>query len=123
MTVIYFKMKSKIIFALTIILVLLMYSSEIVFMPNYKERSDMWHLFTWIMIFSSALIFVTILNLFFMLKYQKANLEVLLILFLTFLFFVFLNYPKSNFQEVGFIGMFINLIYCSFINSKIKLKH
>jgi hypothetical protein len=115
-------MKAKIIFVLTLILILIMYSSEIVFMPNYQERSDMWHLFTWIMIFCTTLIFVAILNLIFMLKSRKTNLEVLLILFLTFLFFTFLNNPKSNLQEVGFIGMILIVIYCSFFSSRIKLK-
>ncbi len=83
----------------------------------------MWHLFTWIMIFCITLIFVALMNLIFMLKNRKANLEVLLILFFTFLFFAFLNNPKSDLQEVGFIGMILILIYYSFYSSKIKLKN
>lgn len=115
-------MKAKIIFVLTLILILIMYSSEVVFMPNYKERSDVWHLFAWVIIFSSAFIFVAILNLIFMIKYRKANLEVLLILFLTFLFFAFLNNPKSHLQEVGFIGIILIFIYFNFFSSRKKLK-
>ena len=90
-------------------------------MPNYKERSDMWHLFTWIMIFFITLIFIALVNLILMLKKRKANLEVLLILCLTFLFYAFLNNPKSDLQEVGFIGMILILSYYGFFSSRIKL--
>ena len=104
-------MKAKLIYILSLILILKIYASEVFFMPNYIERGDMWHLFEWILIFTISLGFVLILNLIFMFKKRKVNLEVLLILFLTTVFFASLNNAKSNLQEFGYIGIFLILMY------------
>lgn len=113
-------MKAKLIYILSLILLLIIYSSEIFFMPNYLERGDMWHLFEWILFFSISFGFVLILNLVFMFKQRKANPKVLLILFLTIISFASLNNPKFNFKEFGYVGVILILIYYLAYQSWIK---
>ena len=73
-------MKGKAIYIVLLTLILIVYSSEIAFLPNYNERPDHWHLFYWVLLISIALIGVLIANVIQMLIVKKANAQVLIIL-------------------------------------------
>ncbi len=103
---------------------LIVYSPEVNFMPHYTEKSDSWHLFYWTITFYTILFLVAFLNLFFMIKNKEIIWETVIIIGLSLLFFGVLNYRKSNFPEIGYIGLLTILIYFSvsiFKNKKEKI--
>lgn len=92
-------------------LILIIYSSEIVFLPNYNERPDHWHLFYWVLLISIALIGVLTANVIQMLIVKKANAQVVVILLLSFLCFALLNGFNTYLKTISFIGIALLLIY------------
>lgn len=104
-------MKGKILFAVVLALILIVYSSEINFMPNYSQKTDLWHLFYWILFFAIALITISIANSIRMFIAKKINAKILVILFLSCSFFTLLNNSNHYFKTISFVGIALLLIY------------
>lgn len=86
-----------------------MYSGEISFMPNDKNRPDSWHLIYYMAIFYFALIIELIWSITIMSVRKKVSWDILIPLVLTFICYVSLNNPKGNSQELGYIGLIFTL--------------
>ena len=110
-------MKAKAIYIVLLTLILIVYSSEIAFMPNYNENTDHWHLFYWVLLSNIALMGVLIANVMQMLSVKKVNAQVVVILLLSFLCFALLNSSNSYFKAISFIGIVLLLVYIIFYTS------
>jgi len=101
-------MKKSINYFLAIIniFVLLVYSSEISFMPNYDAKPDKLYLLIPILLFSISFIIMLIVNIVFLVK-AKIPLTCFVSLILSIIFFMFLNNPKCSSQIFGFFGVFL----------------
>ena len=64
-------MKEKIALVLTLFITLVIFSSEIYFMPNYEHKPDSWHLFFPIMIISISFIIIFIFTIIKMIRNKK----------------------------------------------------
>ena len=100
-------MKSKLVLFCSILLMLIFYSSEISFMPNFTYRPDKWHLLP-LMFGFSILIFVQLIwNIVVMIKKRKVSWDILLLISLSILTFLFLNNPKGNSENIGYLSLMI----------------
>jgi len=99
-------MKFKIVLFLSIIPILLVYSSEIGFMPNYNYRNDGWHLLIPMFIFYILLISQLIWSIIEQIK-KKKNYWDLLMIVISILLFSALHNPKGVSQNIGYIGLII----------------
>lgn len=100
-------MKFKIVLLLSILIILYVYSSEIKFMPNFRHRSDGWHLIYPILIFSFILISQFLWAIFVMIKEKKKSWKMITIMILTFFSFLLLNNLKGNLNSIAYIAMII----------------
>jgi hypothetical protein len=94
---------------LTSLLILLIYSSEMNFMPNYADRPDKWHLLYPMLIFYSILIF----NLgwaIFKKNIGSQKMRILISTITTIIGFAMLNNPKGNSQIIGYCIILIVFI-------------
>ena len=104
-------MKSlNIIFIITLILILMGFSSEISFMPNYVSHGDTWHILYPTLMFYFILSIETIWCLGLMIKHKKIfwirgvkHITALLL-------FAFLSLPSSPEQIFGYVGLGLLLI-------------
>ena len=99
-------MKSKMILFLSILIILLIYSSEISFMPHYKSRPDKWHLlipmFGFFIVFLAQLIWSVIEKI-----KQKKDYSNIILITISMLLFATLNTPKGDSQIIGYVGLLI----------------
>lgn len=98
-------MKQKYILLILLILTLIVYSSEINFMPNYKKRPDKWHLLIPMLIFYSLIFIQLIWNVIIMIKNRKMDWMYTVFCFISLFCFANLNNPKGNWQEFGYLGL------------------
>ncbi len=103
------------------LLVLIIYSSEIKFMPNYQDRPDKWHLLYPIVVFYPILIIQVLIIL------LKTNLgaqktELLLISIFAILSFVFLNTLNHTIQLIAYISLLAIFAYSLLRIIQLRLK-
>jgi len=99
----------RLILTITISLILLIYSSEINFMPNYVDKPDKWHLMIPMLIFYPILLFIIIKTI--LKKYIKSQkTEILVLTTITLIGYAMLNNPKGNSQIAGYIILLILLV-------------
>ena len=107
-------MKFKIILIFTIGIILLDYSSEICFMPNYKSRPDKWHLFYSMFLFFFILIIQFLWAIFKMIKQKRISWQMILIMLGTIFSFLLLNNTNGNIQVFGYVIM----VFIAFFSMK-----
>ena len=103
-------MKIQITIILTYFLILIFYSSEISFMPNYVYKFDKWHLIIPMLFFFLVQTIILVWSIVIMIKQRKFNLRLFLIQGLGLLLFAELNNPKGYSQVIGYCGFCILLI-------------
>ncbi|MEO1518844.1 MAG: hypothetical protein AAFV95_27765 [Bacteroidota bacterium] len=104
---------------IVIVLILVTYSSEVAFMPNYKERPDKWYLLMPMLLFYSLFSLQLLWNAVLMVKYKKVKWDDLVFTLLSIVCLTSLNNPKGNWQEVGYLGLaIVFIILLSFVIEK-----
>ena len=104
-------MKQLKIYLLVIsIFILIGYSSEISFMPNFKNKVDKWHLFFPMFSIGLLLLIAVFTNIFLILRKQAAYASLLYTIILI-VFFLFLNNIKDEFGLIfGYLGVILLLV-------------
>ena len=109
-------MKQRNILLISIILILLVYSSEVSFMPNFKDKTDKWHLILPMLIFYSWIIIQLIWNFYSMFKNKKMEWIYTIFSLSTLFCFASLHNSKGNSQELSYLGLIIIFLIISFMN-------
>lgn len=104
-------MKFKIILFISILIILLVYSSEISFMPNFNFRPDKWHLMVPMFGFLIILSLQFFWNIWDKIKNKNKSWSMIILSIISILLFLLLNNPKGNSQNIGYIGLIITAIY------------
>ena len=99
-------MKLKFTLFVSIIIILIVYSSEISFLPNYKYRPDKWHLFIPMFGIYIALISQLIWSIIEKIKMKKDSVNIIMMA-ISVLLFSTLNNPKGNSENIGYFGLII----------------
>jgi UDP-N-acetylmuramyl pentapeptide phosphotransferase/UDP-N-acetylglucosamine-1-phosphate transferase len=100
----------RLLFIIIPLLILLTYSSEMHFMPNYTNRPDKWYLLTFMILFYLIIFLSIIWTIFKKDKgFQKA--ENLFTGIVTLVGFAMLNNPKGYSQLIGYLVIFIVFIF------------
>ena len=103
-------MTQKNLLLVNLIVILVVYSSEITFMPNYTREPDQWHLFLPMLAFNAIILILLIWNSILMFKARKINWSYTILSISTLTFFALMNSPKGNSPEIGFTGLLMILL-------------
>lgn len=87
-------------------LIILLYSSEINFMPNYVNKPDKWHLMIPMLLFYPILIF-SIVRIILKKDIKSHKIEILALLVLSLIGYAMLNNPKGNSQITGYLLLIV----------------
>ena len=98
-------MKAQSVLFFTLLGILMVYASEMSFMPNYVSRPDKWHLLLPMLLFGVLLLLQLIWRAFIMIKNKKMEWAYIALMALCLLGFAQLNHPKGDWQEVGYAGL------------------
>lgn len=96
----------RLILIITLSLILVIYSSEIDFMPNYVDKPDKWHLMIPMLIFYPIL-FLSIVITFLKKKLKSQKKEILILTTISLIGYAMLNNPKGNSQIIGYLILII----------------
>jgi len=99
----------RLILTITISLILLIYSSEVSFMPNYVDKPDKWHLMIPMLIFYPILLF-SIVRTILKKNIKSQKTEILVLTTMSLIGYAMLNNPKENSQIAGYIILMILLV-------------
>lgn len=108
------KKQMNYILILVNILILVFYSSEIKFMPNYSAKPDKWYLMFPFLSFTSLFAIIFIVNIFLLIR-KTITWIYLVWIVLSVLFFLMLNVPDSLNQNLGYFGIFFIICIMLFI--------
>jgi hypothetical protein len=106
-------MRQRNILLVSILLILLVYSSEVSFMPNFKDKPDKWELIFPMLTFYSWIIIQLIWNLYSMFRNKKMEWVYTIFSLNTLFCFTLLNNPKGNSQELGYLGLMVIFLFIS----------
>lgn len=96
------------------ILILVVYSSEIKFMPNYSAKPDKWYLLSSLISFTSLFAIIFIVNIFLLIRKTITWIGLVWIV-LSVLYFLMLNVSDSLSQTLGYFGIFSIICIMLFI--------
>lgn len=96
-------MKQQISLILILSFVLVVYSSEVSFMPNYEYQPDKWYLIPYLVSFTLLLCVIFIWNVFTGIKSKKINWFFIIQSLFSILVFFNLNNPKGMNQNISFL--------------------
>ena len=104
-------MKGKYVYLLVLFLILVHYSSEISFMPNYIPKGDYWHLLFPMVLFNSSFLILLVYNIIMMVREKRVDFKNLIAFLFSICFFQFLNSPNSTLRNIGYILIGVILVY------------
>ncbi|MEO0469029.1 MAG: hypothetical protein AAF206_05370 [Bacteroidota bacterium] len=115
-------MKATTALLFTLLGILMVYASEMPFMPHYLSRPDKWHLLLSMLVFGLLLCGQLIWQVVLMVKHKKMDWTYGGLMVFVLLGFAQLNHPKGNWQEVGYAGLGIIALIISLRHAFDSLK-